>query len=65
MSQSTHRTLTTHVGSLIRPSELLRLIDARQERKPVDAGVSAVIQHQRWRRNGCAQNYTRLRLTLA
>ena len=28
MSQSTNRILTTHVGSLIRPAELLALIEA-------------------------------------
>lgn len=36
MSQSTNRILTTHVGSLIRPPDLLGLIEARQEGKPVD-----------------------------
>jgi len=30
MSQSTNRILTTHVGSLIRPPDLLGLIEARQ-----------------------------------
>jgi 5-methyltetrahydropteroyltriglutamate--homocysteine methyltransferase len=36
MSQIANRILTTHVGSLIRPPDLLGLIEARQEGKPVD-----------------------------
>jgi len=41
MSQSTNRILTTHVGSLIRPLDLLGLIEARQEGKPVDEAAFA------------------------
>ena len=41
MSQSTNRILTTHVGSLIRPPNLLGLIEARQEGKPVDEAAFA------------------------
>jgi len=41
MSQSTNRILTTHVGSLIRPPDLLGLIEARQEGKPVDEAAFA------------------------
>ena len=36
MSQTANRILTTHVGSLIRPPELLALLEARQEGKPID-----------------------------
>jgi len=41
MSQSTNRILTTHVGSLIRPPDLLGLIEARQAGKPVDEAAFA------------------------
>ena len=41
MPQSMSRILTTHVGSLIRPPELLVLIEARQDGKPVDDAVFA------------------------
>jgi 5-methyltetrahydropteroyltriglutamate--homocysteine methyltransferase len=41
MSQSKNGILTTHVGSLIRPSDLLALIDARQAGKPVDDSAFA------------------------
>jgi hypothetical protein len=34
VSQSTNRILTTHVGSLIRPPNLLALIEARHEGNP-------------------------------
>jgi 5-methyltetrahydropteroyltriglutamate--homocysteine methyltransferase len=36
MKRSTHRILTTHVGSLIRPPELLNLLRAQQNGKAVD-----------------------------
>jgi len=36
MSQGTSRILTTHVGSLIRPPELLALIEARQDGEVID-----------------------------
>ena len=36
MKRSTDRILTTHVGSLIRPPELLEFIGARQQGKPID-----------------------------
>ena len=36
MSQSKKCILTTHVGSLIRPPDLLALINTRQDGKPVD-----------------------------
>jgi 5-methyltetrahydropteroyltriglutamate--homocysteine methyltransferase len=36
MAQSANRILTTHVGSLIRPPELLALIEAKQDGSPVD-----------------------------
>ena len=41
MSQSQNRIQTTHVGSLIRPPELLALMEARQEGKPFDDGIFA------------------------
>jgi 5-methyltetrahydropteroyltriglutamate--homocysteine methyltransferase len=41
MSQSQNRILTTHVGSLIRPPELLAQMEARQEGKSVDDGIFA------------------------
>ena len=41
MPQGTSRILTTHVGSLIRPPELLALIEARQDGKPIDDAVFA------------------------
>jgi 5-methyltetrahydropteroyltriglutamate--homocysteine methyltransferase len=41
MSQGTSRIQTTHVGSLIRSPELLGLIEARQEGKPVDDSAFA------------------------
>jgi 5-methyltetrahydropteroyltriglutamate--homocysteine methyltransferase len=41
MSQSTNRILTTHVGSLIRPAELLALIEERQDDRPVDDSIFA------------------------
>jgi 5-methyltetrahydropteroyltriglutamate--homocysteine methyltransferase len=39
MSHSTNHILTTHVGSLIRPPDLLALIEARQDSRPVDDAV--------------------------
>jgi 5-methyltetrahydropteroyltriglutamate--homocysteine methyltransferase len=39
MKRSTHRILTTHVGSLIRPPELLNLLRAQQSGKGFDQGV--------------------------
>ena len=39
MSDSANRILTTHVGSLIRPPELLGQIEARQEGRPVNDTV--------------------------
>ena len=36
MSQSATRILTTHVGSLIRPPDLLAMIEAKQDGTPVD-----------------------------
>jgi 5-methyltetrahydropteroyltriglutamate--homocysteine methyltransferase len=45
MSQSTDRILTTHVGSLIRPPDLLALIEARQEGKPItDAAFAEALR---------------------
>ena len=41
MPQNTSRIQTTHVGSLIRPPELLALIEARQDGRPVDDAVFA------------------------
>jgi 5-methyltetrahydropteroyltriglutamate--homocysteine methyltransferase len=41
MSQNQNRILTTHVGSLIRPPELLARMEARQEGKSVDDGIFA------------------------
>ncbi len=41
MSHGTSRILTTHVGSLIRPPELLALIEAKQDGTPVDDAVFA------------------------
>jgi 5-methyltetrahydropteroyltriglutamate--homocysteine methyltransferase len=39
MSQTANRILTTHVGSLIRPPELLELFEAKQDGRPVDDAV--------------------------
>ena len=36
MKRSTDRILTTHVGSLIRPPELLEFLSAKRDRRPVD-----------------------------
>ena len=41
MSQSASRILTTHVGSLIRPPDLLALIEARQDGKAIDDSAFA------------------------
>ncbi len=41
MKRSTERILTTHVGSLIRPPELIAFLRARQERRPVDEAAFA------------------------
>ena len=41
MKRSTERILTTHVGSLIRPPELIAFLRAGQERRPVDEGAFA------------------------
>jgi hypothetical protein len=42
MSHSTSHILTTHVGSLIRPPELLALIEAKQDGQPVDDAASPI-----------------------
>ena len=39
MKRSTARILTTHVGSLIRPPELLQFLQAKQESRPYDEGA--------------------------
>ncbi len=41
MKRSTDRILTTHVGSLIRPPELLEFLSAKRDRRPVDEGAYA------------------------
>jgi 5-methyltetrahydropteroyltriglutamate--homocysteine methyltransferase len=41
MKRSTDRILTSHVGSLIRPPELIEFLRAQQERRPVDEGAFA------------------------
>jgi 5-methyltetrahydropteroyltriglutamate--homocysteine methyltransferase len=41
MKRSTERILTTHVGSLIRPPELIEFLRAQQEHRPVDEAVFA------------------------
>lgn len=41
MKPSTDRILTTHTGSLPRPPDLLQMIQAREERQPVDAKAFA------------------------
>src|SRR5467141_4438865 len=55
MKRSTNRILTTHVGSLIRPPELLNLLRAQASGKAVDAreyeeclktSVAAVVKRQ-------------------
>jgi 5-methyltetrahydropteroyltriglutamate--homocysteine methyltransferase len=55
MKRSDKRILTTHTGSLPRPDDLLAMIDAREEGKPVDraqldartaAAVAAVVKRQ-------------------
>jgi 5-methyltetrahydropteroyltriglutamate--homocysteine methyltransferase len=39
MKRSTDRILTTHVGSLIRPPELIAFLRAKEAHQPVDAGA--------------------------
>jgi 5-methyltetrahydropteroyltriglutamate--homocysteine methyltransferase len=39
MKRSTDRTLTTHVGSLPRPADLLPLIRAKERGQPYDAAA--------------------------
>jgi 5-methyltetrahydropteroyltriglutamate--homocysteine methyltransferase len=39
MKHSTDRILTSHVGSLIRPPELIEFLRAQQARQPVDDGA--------------------------
>jgi 5-methyltetrahydropteroyltriglutamate--homocysteine methyltransferase len=41
MKRSTERILTSHVGSLIRPPELIELLRAQQEHRPVDEAAFA------------------------
>src|SRR5919204_3591485 len=41
MKRSIDRILTTHVGSLPRPADLLDVVQAREEGKPVDAKAHA------------------------
>jgi 5-methyltetrahydropteroyltriglutamate--homocysteine methyltransferase len=41
MKRSTERILTSHVGSLIRPPELIEFLSAQQERRPVDEAAFA------------------------
>ena len=41
MKQSTQRILTTHVGSLPRPPDLLEMIQAKEQGEPFDAGLYA------------------------
>ena len=41
MKRSTDRILTSHVGSLIRPPELIEFLRAQQERRPVDDAAFA------------------------
>ena len=55
MRRSTDRILTTHVGSLARPGNVLELLFARERREEYDAdlfessvgdAVSDIVQHQ-------------------
>ena len=46
MPRSSHRIRTTHVGSLIRPPELIPLLEARQEGRGVDEAVFAATLRQ-------------------
>src|ERR1700749_3448756 len=41
MKRSTQRILTTHVGSLPRPADLLRMIQAKEQGEPLDAEAFA------------------------
>src|SRR5882757_2018429 len=41
MKRSTDRILTSHVGSLIRPPQLIEFLRAQQERRPVDEAAFA------------------------
>jgi 5-methyltetrahydropteroyltriglutamate--homocysteine methyltransferase len=41
MKQSTERILTTHVGSLPRPPDLLEMIQAKERGEPIDSGAFA------------------------
>ena len=41
MKQSTERILTTHVGSLPRPSDLLEMIQAKERGEPLDTAAFA------------------------
>lgn len=41
MKRSMHRILTTHVGSLPRPADLLQMIQAKERGEPLDAEAYA------------------------
>ena len=41
MKRSTDRVLTTHVGSLPRPADLLAVVRAKEEGKPIDEKAHA------------------------
>src|SRR5262249_54958751 len=41
MKRSSERILTTHVGSLPRPPDLLDMVQAKEQRKPVDEKAQA------------------------
>ena len=55
MKTSSERILTTHVGSLPRPADLLAAVEAREQGRPVDerahaaslaAAVAAIVRRQ-------------------
>jgi 5-methyltetrahydropteroyltriglutamate--homocysteine methyltransferase len=41
MKKSTDRILTTHVGSLPRPADLLDVVEAKEQGKPIDERAHA------------------------
>ena len=47
MKRSIDRILTTHVGSLPRPADLLDVVRAKEEGKPIDEKVHAARLRER------------------
>ena len=58
MKRSTERILTTHVGSLPRPDDLIRTMFAKQEGVPVDPVALERAHPRRRRRDGAPSSST-------